>query len=288
MIYKLLAINIDGTLLQSNGRFSKAAKEAIEYVHAKDVAIALVTSRNYQLCKKVAKALKINPMIIAAQGAYVGTTLDKPLLVKKISESTTIDIIKVLEGMECQIKLNYEEAEVRNRVNLPENILSKAVMYVSEQKIFAQNYVDKISEYLKTNDSQPLSIEVSFLSSKEQQELITIAKNMFDDITIVTKENNRVIVIPENVGKWKGIQYLAEHLKIATREIVAIGDSKDDQAMIAGAGVGVAMGNAPKELKRIADWITRGNDDDGVAYMVKELFRKQYQLQFLEKLNLLK
>ncbi|MEH6943527.1 Cof-type HAD-IIB family hydrolase [Bacillus sp. JJ722] len=288
MIYKLLAINIDGTLLQSNGRFSKAAKEAIEYVQGKDVAIALVTSRNYQLCKKVAKALKINPMIIAAQGAYVGTAVNKPLLIRRISESTTIDIVKVLEGMECQIKLNYEEAEVRNRVNLPENLLSKAVMYVSEQKIFAQNYVDNISEYLKTHDSQPLSIEVSFLNRKEQQELIAIAKNMFDDIAIVSKENNRIIIIQKDVSKWKGIQYLAEHLKIATREIVTIGDSKDDQAMIAGAGVGVAMGNAPQELKRIADWITRGNDDDGVAYMVKELFRKQYQLQFLEKLNLLK
>ncbi|WP_042349684.1 Cof-type HAD-IIB family hydrolase [Bacillus massiliigorillae] len=288
MIYKLLAINIDGTLLQSNGRFSKAAKEAIEYVQAKDVVIVLVTSRNYQLGKKVAKALKINPMIVAAQGAYVATAVDKPLYIRKISKKTTVDFVRILEEMECQIKLNYEESEVRNRVNLPENLLSKAVMYVSEQKMFAQNYVDSISEYVKTHDSQPLSIEVNFQSNKAQQELISVARNMFDDITVVSKENHRIIIVPENVSKWKGIQTLANHLKIATREIVAIGDSKDDETMIAGAGVGVAMGNAPQEIKRVADWITRGNDDDGVAYMVKELFRKQYQLQFLEKLNLLK
>ena len=54
MVYRLLAVNIDGTLLQSNGRLSKATKEAIGYVHQKGVRVALVTSRNYHSAKKVA------------------------------------------------------------------------------------------------------------------------------------------------------------------------------------------------------------------------------------------
>ena len=58
--------------------------------------------------------------------------------------------------------------------------------------------------------------------------------------------------------------------------------------LINGSGVGVAMGNGDAELKAAADWITRSNDEDGVPYMVKELFRKQYQFQFLEKMNLMK
>ena len=58
--------------------------------------------------------------------------------------------------------------------------------------------------------------------------------------------------------------------------------------MIVDAGIGVAMGNSDQELKRRANWIARSNDDDGVAFTIKELFRKQYQLEFLEKMNLLK
>lgn len=288
MIYKLLAVNIDGTLLQSNGRYSKAAKEAIEYVYSKGVTVVLVTSRNYHNCRKVAKSLKINPMIVAAQGAFVGTSITNPLFVKKISEDTTLDIVKVLEGISCQFKLNYEETQVGNRVNLPENFLGKAVMYVSEQTLFSQQYVDRVSDYLQEHHSNPLSIEVIFQNKKEQQDVVRIFQNMFSDITLLEKTPSLLLIAPECVTKWNGLRYLADYLDISRSEIVAIGDSIDDLELIEGAGVGVAMGNGIAELKKAADWITRTNDDDGLAYMVKELFRKQYQLKFLEKMNLLK
>ena len=86
MVYRLLAVNVDGTLLQSNGRLNKMTKEAIEYVHQKGVHVALVTNRSFYSAKKVAKSIKINPMIIAHQGAFVAETIEKPLLVKRISE----------------------------------------------------------------------------------------------------------------------------------------------------------------------------------------------------------
>ena len=287
MIYKLLAVNIDGTLLQSNGRYSKAVKEAIEYVDSKGVTVVLVTSRNFQACKKVAKSLKITPMIVAAQGAFVGLNITKPLFVKKISEDTTVDIVKILENSNCQIKLNYEEQQVANRINLPENFLGKAVMYVSEQTLFSQHYVDHISDYLKDNPSNPLSIEVAFSNTKQKQDIVEIIKSMFSDISIVKKESGSILIVSEGVSKWNGLQYLAEYLEVKRNEMVSIGDSTDDLEMIENVGVGVAMGNGNAILKNAADWITRTNDDDGVAYMVKELFRKQYQIKFLEKMKLL-
>ncbi|MFS0782989.1 HAD family hydrolase [Bacillus sp. 1P06AnD] len=288
MIYKLLAVNIDGTLLQSNGRFSKATKEALEYVHGKGVLVSLVTSRNYQFCKKVAKSLKINPMVIAAQGAYIGTSIDKPLFMKKISEKTTKDIVSLLEDLKCQFKLNYEQKQVGNRVNLPENFIGKAALYVSEQKMFSQHFVDSVTDYLNENTDYPLGIEAVFQSQKEVQETRVIIQNMFDDIYSVQKDKNQLLIVPEGVSKWRGLQYLADHFKVKRQELVAIGDGEDDREMIKGAGVGVAMGSGHSVLQHEADWVTRGNDDEGVAYMVKELFRKQYQLQFLEKMNLLK
>lgn len=288
MIYKLLAVNIDGTLLQSNGRFSKATKEALEYVHSKGVIVALVTSRNYQSCKKVAKSLKINPMIIAAHGAYIGTSIDKPLFMKKLSEKTTKSVVQLLEGLATPFKLNYEKKQVCNRVNMPEHFIGKAALYVSEQTMFSQQYVDSVSDYLNDHQDHPLGVEAQFSSRREQEECRTLIEQMFDDVSVILKDNGKVFIIPEGVGKWKGLDYLAQHFKVHRRELVAIGDSDDDCDMILGAGVGVAMGSGSPSLRMQADWVTRGNDDEGVSYMVKELFRKQYQLQFLEKLNLLK
>ena len=288
MIYKLLAVNIDGTLLQSNGRYNKATKEAIEYVHSKGVAIVLFTSRSYQSCKKVAKVLKINPMIVASQGGYIGTSIDKPLFVKKIHEQTTMDIIKLLEQTNCQIKLHCEELQVANRINLPENFIGKAVMYASEPKVYTQHYVDCLSEFLQKEPSRPITIEAELYSQKEQEDISKAIENTFSDVLVVRKSNFRIVVAAEGVSKWKGIKYLAEHININKREVVVIGDGHDNMESIVRAGMGVAMGNASVEIRGNANWITRSNDEDGVAYMVKELFRKQYQLQFLEKLNLLK
>ena len=288
MVYKLLAVNIDGALLQSNGRISKATKEAIEYVQSKGAAVVLVTSRNYQFSKKVVKALKGPIMIVATNGSFVGISINKPLFVKKIAENTTLDIVKLLEGADCRFKVNFEESEVSSRINVPENMLGKAIMYVNEPKTYTQHYVDSISEYLQEHPNTPLSIEAVFNSLKEQRDIRYVLSNMFSDIAITELENGVTVIGPEQVSNWKGILYLAEHLEVTKKELIAIGASGNDLEMVLGAGLGVAMGNGDKELKRRADWIARSNDDDGVAFTVKELFRKQYQLEFLEKLNLLK
>ena len=104
MIYKLLAVNIDGTLLQSNGRLTKATKEAIAYVQSKGVAVVLVTSRNIKACKKVATVWKNSPMVVAVNGGYVGGSIDKPMFVKRISEQATDDLVSFLEKINCLVK----------------------------------------------------------------------------------------------------------------------------------------------------------------------------------------
>ena len=94
--------------------------------------------------------------------------------------------------------------------------------------------------------------------------------------------------MPAGVSKLTGLFYLAERLGISRSQIVCIGDAVDDMEMIKEVGLGVAMGNAPFEVKHAADWITRSQNEQGVAYMVKEHFRKQPQIEFLRKLNIIK
>jgi hypothetical protein len=76
-------------------------------------------------------------------------------------------------------------------------------------------------------------------------------------------------------SKWNGLSYLGRRLGVAPHQIVVVGDDYNDLEMIQKAGLGVAMQNAPKEVKAAADWVTRSNDMNGVAYVVREVFRKQ-------------
>src|SRR6478752_8231032 len=99
MIYRLLALNIDGTLLQSNGKIHKTTKEAIEYVQQKGIHVTLVTSRSFPSARKVAKALKIKSPLITHQGAYIASPEEKPIYVKRINEDITYDTVRLLEAI---------------------------------------------------------------------------------------------------------------------------------------------------------------------------------------------
>jgi hydroxymethylpyrimidine pyrophosphatase-like HAD family hydrolase len=79
---------------------------------------------------------------------------------------------------------------------------------------------------------------------------------------------------------------VAAELGLSMEEVVAIGHQEDDLPMIELAGLGVAMGNSSNELKRKADWVTRSNDEQGVAYMIKEYFRMQHRKGFLDKFHM--
>ncbi|MGE7183382.1 Cof-type HAD-IIB family hydrolase [Peribacillus sp. NPDC006672] len=288
MVYRLLAVNIDGTLLQSNGRLNKSTKEAIDYVHQKGVHVALVTSRNYHSAKKVAKALKINPMIVAQQGAFVGASIEKPIMVKRISEELTAELVQMLEKATCQILLVHEKYSLGNRVNLPENLLGKTVMYLNDQNIYAQNYVDDISEELIDQPMAPTKMDIIFSEKSDQNDMLKLIKEMFPEVDAILHPGNKLTIVPKGVSKWSGVLYLADHLGVKRTEIVSIGDGLDDMEMIACSGLGVAMGNADEEVRKVAKWVTRSNDQDGVAYMLREFFRKQHPIDFLQKMNMLK
>ncbi len=288
MVYRLLAVNIDGTLLQSNGRLNKTTKEAIEYVHQKGVHVALVTNRSFYSAKKIAKLLKINPMIIAHQGAFVAETIEKPLLVKRISEELTLEIVQLLEKTSCQIQLLHEKASLANRINTPENLLSRAVMTLNDPHIFSQNYVEVLSEELQERPFAPTKVDVIFSTIHDLNDVYRLLKNLFPEIEVIRQSEDRLTLVPKGISKWSGLLYLANHLRIKRNEIVAIGDGVDDIDMIVGVGLGVAMGNAAPEVKTAAKWVTRSNDENGVGYMLKEFFRKQQPIEFLQKMNVLK
>lgn len=288
MVYRLLAININGTLLQSNGRLHKSTKEAIEYVHQKGVHVALVTSKSFYSAKKAAKALRIKPMIIAHQGAFVGAKVGDPIFIERIPEMLTQEIVQLLEQVNCQIQLTQEKYILGNRVNLPENLLGRAVMYMNEQNIYSQQYVDLLSEELKKHPISPLKVDVKFNNDKDREDILKLITEMFPEVHALRNPENELSFVSKGVSKWNGVLYLADHLNMKRSEIVAIGDGLDDVEMIKECGLGVAMGNAPFEVKKAAQWVTRTNDDSGVAYMLKEFFRKQHPIEFLEKMNILK
>jgi Cof subfamily protein (haloacid dehalogenase superfamily) len=288
MIYRLLAINIDGTLLQSNGKIHKSSKEAIEYVRQKGIYVTLVTSRSFASARKVAKALNIPTPLITQQGAFISGAEEKPIYVKRINEDITYDTIRFLEGMPCQIRLVHEDFSVANKQKLRNNLLSKTVFTSGDPMFYTQQFVPSVSEYLHEQPMTPPKIEVYFEDKSDLVDVKKALEGMFTEIDVIQLDSLRVDIVPAGVSKLTGLAYLGNQLGFQLKEMVYIGDSIDDIPLIEAVGLGVSMWNAPFDVKRASDWITRSKNENGVAYMVMEHFRKQQPIEFLRKMKIIK
>lgn len=288
MIYRLLALNIDGTLLQSNGKLHRSTKEAVEYVMQKGIYVTLVSSRSFPSAKKVAKALKIPSHLITHRGSYIANSNDKSLLVKRIPEDITYEVVRFLEGFPCQIRIVHEKFSLINKTKLTHNMLGKSVYNSNDPVFYSHQFVESLSETLADEQIAPPKIEVYFEHKENLQDAMQAIKGMFVEVGIAEVGPLRMDIVPAGVSKLAGLLYLAEQLGIKRKEMVVIGDDLDDLPMIEAAGLGVAMGNAPIPVKQAADWITRSQNENGVSYMVKEHFRKQQPIEFLRKMNIIK
>jgi Cof subfamily protein (haloacid dehalogenase superfamily) len=288
MIFRLLALNIDGTLLQSNGRLHRSTKEAIHYVQQKGVNVTLVTSRSYPSANKLAKALKINIPIVSNRGAFIANTLEEPIFEKKIDADVTFEIVRFLEDFQCQFRLNNEEFSIGNRSKLTNNLMTKTIFSSADPAFYSHQFVDIVSEALTDTPMNPSKIEVYFEDEKDLDDALKALNGMFTEINLVKVNKLKLDMVPEGVTKLNGLLRVGEQLGLTSKEIVYIGDDLDDIPLIDAVGLGVAMGNSPFEVKKAANWVTRSNNQHGVTYMVKEHFRKQPPIEFLRKMNIIK
>ncbi|MBA2874788.1 hypothetical protein HNR31_001559 [Anoxybacillus caldiproteolyticus] len=286
MAYKLLALNIDGTILKNNGRLPKETKEAVEFVKKKGVYVTLITSRNLLAARKIAKALKLDSMLITFQGAIIGKSLNEKIYEAVIPEERTFNIVQVLENFSCNIRLMHERYSIGNRKKVQKDLVAKTVLSSGDPFFYPTQFVDSLGDVLRDDPLTVPKIDVYFANGKERQEAAAVLREAFPNIEIIMQPNRKMEIVPQGVSKLAGLRRLGNHLGILLNEMVVIGDGIDDIPAIEAAGLGVAMGNAPAEVKKVADWVTRSNEQLGVAYMIKEHFRKQQRPEFLRKLKM--
>lgn len=282
MIYRLLALNIDGTLLQKNGKIPKGTREAIDFVKRKGVYVTLFTSRNFQSAHKIAKSLKLDSILVTHSGSFISASLDKPFIQKRLSEEKTFNMVQVLEHFECNIRISHERFSIGNRERNTSNLIARTVLSSTDPLFYPVQFVDSLGDTLRDQPVAAPKIDVVFTSRGEKERALKTLRKAFEDAEYIECDGGKVEILPPHVSKLRGLQLLGEHLGIELNEMVAIGDSLEDLDVIESVGLGVAMGDAPVELKKAADWITRSNSENGVEYMIKEHFRKQFPLPFLK------
>ena len=287
-MYKLLAIDLDGTLLNSYGEVSSKNKKSIKNAVEKNVEVILTSGRPIMSVKNLANELGCNKYMICGNGAITYNIQKEEVIYDRFLEkSKVLQIIKICE--ENSIYYNvYTEKTILTK-NLNYNILfyNQENANKPEEKKTNITVIDDIYNYvLEKENENYLKITICdnskiifgsiirklrMIKDVEVLDVAHMSRKMIKDGTDrVSLEYYYTEITNTNVDKWYALENLAKKIGIRKEEIIAIGDNVNDLQMVKNAGLGVMMGNSAPYIKETADVVVKDNDNDGVAEAIEK------------------
>src|SRR5699024_3264638 len=231
---KLIALDMDGTLLNYEEAISDFNREKIQQALAKDVHVVLSTGRWLDSCYPYAESLKLSSFLITCNGGEIWT------VEKELKERHLLDPERV--------KLMWELARD----------MALNTWMISTDKVWYGTAPDHFSDYewLKFG-----------CDSHDKEKLDTIVNELshYDDLELTNSLPTNIEVNPKGVNKANALKTVCGELGITMENVMAAGDSLNDIKMIQESGIGVAMGNAQEAVKQVADYITDTNNQHGVG-----------------------
>lgn len=275
MKYKLLAIDMDGTLLDSKNQVSQRTREAIIKAKEKGVYIILSTGRILKSALYYSKDLGLNNPIIASNGGVVVDEFFSIIYKKTIDKNSIVDLINIAneDNMyyhfydERNFYSNKRVQEVLDFYNESDNGGNSD--FHIELKVFKD-----IKEITSNKD---INIYKFLFVDEDMDKLDRFRKRLalVNNISISSSWPNNVETMSINVSKGEALKKLCKRLNIRSEEVIAIGDSENDLSMLNFAGLSVAMKNATKDIKVEVDHITDLNDNHGVAKVIEKFILEQ-------------
>ena len=290
-MYKLVAIDLDGTMLNSYGVVSEETKNTIKEVEKQGVEVIIASGRPIASIKEIAKEIESKNYFIAGNGAIIYDVKKGEIIYEKtLSKEKVLEIIKICE--ENSISYNvYTEREIL-ATSLKYNVLyyHKENLKKEESKKTKINIVNNMYEYVKNKeDAKFLKITICDETKTVFNSIIKKLKGIKNiEILDVSHMARKTIVhgteeyqisyfyseiSTENVDKCEAIKFLIDKLNIKKEEVMAIGDNINDKNMIKNAGLGIAMKQSTLSVLEVADEITEGNNEDGVAKILQKYYK---------------
>ncbi len=291
-MYKLVAIDLDGTLLNSAGEVSTKNKEAILKAVEKGTTVVLASGRMPSSVKNLAKEIGADKYIISGNGTLVYDLQNEEIIYDAFLEkSKVLEIIKICEENSIYYNVYTEDCVLTK--SLSYNVL----FYDSEnskkplEKRTNINIVDDIYKYISENDVIVLKMTIcdsdKAIFSSIIRKLKTIPKIDILEVEHMSRKNIKsgsidvaveyfyTEITKENNNKWTAIEFLMDKLDIKKEEVMAIGDNVNDKEMVENAGLGVSMGHSMLSANNIGDIVVSDNNSDGVAEAINKYINNE-------------
>ena len=266
MAYKLVAADMDGTLLTDDKTITPRTAESIRRVAEAGVQFCLSTGRPLGGVRRYLEQLGLTTPTIT----YNGAVIIDPATGRYIYE----------QGL---------EADAAREIWALGHDFDTTIIVWSKERLLVNRIDDRVEKYKVISGIEPVVIEdfdaiahegITKILWYDEIERINelqpmLANSLHCPVNYATSNPRFLEFFDHQVSKAAALERLGQHLGVAREEMIAIGDGYNDIPMLTYAGLGVAMGNAPEEIKALCGHVTVSNEEDGVALVLEKFCMKQ-------------
>ncbi|GEM_PF-34218 len=267
---KLIVSDLDGTLLGTDKRISVINQRVIKKAKEKNILFTFCTGRIATMIEPYVKTLGIDIPVITTNGAVVWDPVKKEIITHKPMDPE--EAMEIAEYCRCR---NLEYCALTLEVNYFSHnnyLIKRFLLYnkISRESNMRQMILSVMEE--GSFFPEDLNIYKILIYSSNPFKLAEAVSdiNSFKKTRCTSSEANQLDVMNTDVDKGTGIEIVMKFLRLKPDEVCAIGDYDNDIPMLKKAGISVAMGNALPEAKELADYITKSNEDNGVAWFISQ------------------
>src|SRR5258706_15272690 len=283
-VYDLVAIDVDGTLVTSEKKLSPAIVPLIRETQARGIGVTLVSGRPKLKMTPLLKELGLELPYIGSGGAYIADPSKNLVILHcPLGQEETEAIVELARAAKAPI-ISQEPEHMYY-----EGSLEELEQLIASSKIDITGVEDSQVEILRVDDilqasAGPTKINICskpdhLLEIEKELRLLNLPIYLTYSAPIALE------ITRSGINKGEPLKILAAYLAIPLERILVIGDSHNDISMFKVAGMAVAMGNAPGEAKAATELVPPSNDEDGVAWVLREMVLKEHDSSCLRILN---
>ncbi len=276
---KLVALDLDGTLLNSDKKITDESRKALYRAAEQGIEIVPCTGRFFGGMPEIVRKLPFLHYAITVNGASVyDVREEKELYSACISWEKAVEVLEFIETLDRPL---VYDAYIENWGWMPrvmqENVdpFGPDPHYLKMLKTF-RTPVEDLKEYIRENKKGVQKLQIYMLPSEVEEhkaEMMKTIADRFDWMAVTSSVVNNIEMNYGTANKGDALMALAEYLGIDREEVAAFGDGSNDLTMIKAAGFGVSMENGVPELKKMAEYVTRNNDHEGIAFGFRKFLR---------------
>jgi len=272
--YKWCVCDMDGTLLNSDGLISKENEVALKKLMKLGLEVIIATGRVDLMVTPFIKQLGLVGPVISCNGGLIRNIETREVIYSKMMDKITVkDIVDHCIDFNIKYILYTSEMVYYNENNPLGKKYENINKSLSKEAQLPMKYIDnKVLDNINNIDT------LKILLVCENHEEVVLLEEFFlkyDDLTVVSSSSCLLDIMASDISKGNALEILSKELQVDLSEVIVFGDNYNDMEMLKCVGMPIAMENAVEDIKFQAKYITKSNDESGIAYAINNYILKE-------------